>query len=320
LGEPAGAGGSGAPAASNETKIPEGFLDPGVTSTGGVATSTPSAPVPAAAPRRSLHELTRKYIHPTYRVEYEVQSFAVDAGDPGLPLGTPWTLRLEDVATRTYAFLVNVDDEVFHSTTMTPLDALLTELTYRTIDFLKDQVGVSLAAVLADFRRQYSGETRLEPRDIIALAGSVLSDIARGVANRLQPNQGQTLFEELTAREAEIIARHIAHRGLPNPKAVIAEGRFLQYGEPQSIRAFFNRHPDMFFDGQYWDDAYKTVDFGSDIVTAEARERVQSRYDAYLVDAVWLANQAPSDLEQAARDALIRASCSLRLLRPDVPG
>ena len=37
-----------------------------------------------------MHELTRKYIHPTYRVEYEVQAFAVEPRDPDVPAGTPW--------------------------------------------------------------------------------------------------------------------------------------------------------------------------------------------------------------------------------------
>ena len=41
-------------------------------------------------PRRPMHELTRKYIHPTYRVEYEVQAFAVEPRDPDVPAGTPW--------------------------------------------------------------------------------------------------------------------------------------------------------------------------------------------------------------------------------------
>ena len=53
-------------------------------------------------------------------------------------------------------------------------------------------------------------------------------------------------------------------------------------------------------------------------MTVEARERVRARYDAYLADAIWLASQSPSDLERADRDALVRATCSIRLLRPDL--
>jgi len=297
-----------------------GFLDPGV---GGQPSpdqpSQPPSPEPQAAPRRPLHELTRKYSHPTYRVEYEVQGFAVEAQDADLPAGVPWILKMEDVATRTYAFLVDADHEVFRSTTMTPLDGLLTELAYRTVDFLKGQVqDVSLAAVLSDFRGAYCVESRLDSQEIIALATSVLGDIARSISDKLEAGQGESLFAELSEQEQNSITRRMASREVPDHKVVIASGRFLDYAEPQSIRAFFNRHPELFLDGIYWDDVFAKLDFGSATVTDEARERVRSRYDAYLVDAVWLANQTPNDLEKADRDALVRATCSLRLLRPDI--
>lgn len=309
---------TGEPTAGAGADVPSGFIDAGEQPPSGEATSPPSAE-PAPPPRRSLHELTRKYVHPTYRVEYEVQGFAVEPGDPDLPAGTPWVLKMEDVATRTYAFLVQVEDDVFRSTTLTPLDALLTELAYRTVDFLKGQVqDASLAAVLADFRRQYCAESRLDPREIIALASSTLGDIARSVAGRLAIGQGEQLFAELTDQEKEVVTRRMASREVPDHKVVIGDGRFLDYAEPDTIRRFFNRHPDLFLDGLYWDDAFAKLDFGSETVTVEARQRVRSRYDAYLVDAVWLANQTPNDLEKADRDALVRATCSLRLLRPDI--
>lgn len=302
--------------------VPSGFLDEGAAIEGQSTPSVSAASTstePKPPPRRPLHDLTRKYVHPTYRVEYEVQGFAVEAGDPDLPAGTPWILKMEDVATRTYAFLVDVDDDVFRSTTMTPLDGLLTELAYRTVDFLKGQVqDASLAGVLADFRRQYCTESRLDAREIIALASSVLADIARGVADKLPSGRGEQLFAELSDQEKDAITRRMATREVSDHKVAIAEGRFLDYAEPQTIRAFFNRHPGLFLDGLYWDDAFGKLDFGSSAVTAEARERVRSRYDAYLVDAVWLANQTPNDLEKADRDALVRATCSLRLLRPDI--
>jgi hypothetical protein len=301
--------------------VPPGFLDPGAS--GGQPPkgdpTQPPSPEPRPTFRRPLHELTRKFSHPTYRVEYEIQGFAVESEDRDLPAGSPWLLKMEDVATRTYAFLVDVGHEVFRSTTMTPLDGLLTELAYRTMDFLKGQVqDVSLAAVLTEFRGEYCVESRLDPREIIALATSVLGDIARSISENLGVGKGEDLFAELTGQERDAITRRMASREVPDHKAVIASGRFLDYAEPQSIHAFFNRHPELFLDGVYWDDAFAKLDFGSTTVTVEARERVRSRYDAYLVDAVWLANQTPNDLEKADRDALVRATCSLRLLRPDI--
>ncbi|SIO06857.1 Histidine kinase-, DNA gyrase B-, and HSP90-like ATPase [Burkholderia sp. GAS332] len=307
-------------------EIPDGFF--GGSSAGEPArdTSATKDPQGEVAPetfqptlRRQLHELTRKYVHPTYRVEYDVQAFAVSSNDKDLQQGVPWLVRLDDVATRTYGFLVDVDNPVFRSTTMTPLDALLTELSHRTVEFLKGQVQeVSIASILTEFRLQYCVDTRLDPQEIIAQASTVIGEIARSVPVRLKPGQGATLFDELSQDEREAIAGRMAARGVSDHKAIIADGRFLDYADPQSIRAFFNRYPNLFLDGKYWDDSFELIDFGSERITNQARERIRSRYDAYLGDAVWLAYQTPADLEDADRDAIIRATCSLRLLRPDV--
>jgi hypothetical protein len=312
---------------TTDTPLPGGFLDGGTPAPSPVE-GQPAAeaqphpqptPPPPAPVRRQMHELSRKYVHPTYRVEYEIQAMAVGSDDPDLPTGLPWLLKLDDVATRTYGFLVDVTHEVFRSTTMTPLDGLLTELTHRTVEFLKGQAqDASVAGVLADFRRQYCVETRLDPQEIISLASSILGEIARAIPNLPGVMAEPALYEELGATEKETIARRMANRGVPDHKALIAEGRFWEYADVDSVRAIFNRHPEFFLDGAFWNDPYAKVDFGSAAVTEQAKRGVLSRYDAYLGDAVWLANQTPTDIERASRDAVIRASCSVRLLKPDV--
>jgi len=280
--------------------------------------STPESEAPPAPVRTPLHELTRKYSHSTYRVEFDVQALAVASGDPDLAADTPWLLRIDDVSTRTYGFLVDTQHEVFRSTTLTPLDALLTELTHRTLDFLKDQTqGVTLAAVLADFRRQYCLESRLDPQEIIAFASSSLADLGRIMCSRIPTGEGEKLYGEFDETDQEIMISRMVHRGVADHRAVIRHGRFLEYADPQILRTFFNRHPALFFDGGYWTDPYSALDYGSDKLTAAARDRVRARYDAYIADAAWLASQTPADLDQIDRDALIRATCSLRLLRPD---
>ncbi len=136
-------------------------------------------------------ELTRKYVHPTYRVEYDVQGFVVAPNDPELGPGHPWTLRLTDVATRTYAFLVDISHDLYRSATMTPLDALLTELSYRTIEFLRETApDATFASILADFRREYCVDTRLDAGDIIVEAANVLAQIAQSVPANMTPGEG----------------------------------------------------------------------------------------------------------------------------------
>lgn len=311
------------PGGDSDVQLPPGFVDeptPPPSSKGPTAAEAPLLqPQPEPSPpslRRPILDLSRKYVHPTYRVEYEIQAYSVDSD---LLAGLPWVLKLEDVATRTYAFLVDVSHEVFRSTTMTPLDGLLTELTHRTIEFLKGQAqDPSIAGVLTDFRRQYCGETRLDPQEIITLASSVIGDIARAIPSLIGPDEGVVLFNELDDGEKESVARRMAHRGVPDHKALIADGRFWDYANPESLRALFNRRPELFLDGNFWDDSYTSLDFGSAIVTDQARSGVRARYDAYLGDAVWLANQSPVDIDRASRDAVIRATCSVRLLKSDV--
>jgi hypothetical protein len=202
---------------------------------------------------------------------------------------------------------------------MTPLDGLLTELTHRTIEFLKGQAQeTSVAGVLADFRKQYCVNSRLDPQEVITLASSVLADMARAVPALLEEGQGQTLFDELGDSEKESVARRMANRDVPDHKSLITDGRFWDYADVESLRTLFNRHPELFLDGRFWNDAYASADFGNAAVTEQAREAVRARYDAYLSDAVWLANQSPSDVDRASRDAVIRATCSVRLLKSDV--
>ncbi len=306
--------------------IPPGFLDDDAG--GGTApnpppapgtTISPSPPAPPPEPdRKPIFELTRKYIHPTYRVEYDVQGFAVDRRDPELGTGHPWVLPLVDVATRTYAFLTDTTHDLYRSTTMTPLDALLIELSHRTMDFLRQTApDVTFASILADFRREYCADSRLDAGEIIVEAMNTLAQIAASLQSKLADGEGTALYDALSAPAREAIGRRMVARGVAAPRDAIASGTFLTYADPQTIRDFFAAHPELFLDGKYWDDLYVTLDYGSLDVSDEARRVVRARYDGYFADAVWLASQSPMDLERTGRDALIRASLSLKLLRPD---
>lgn len=321
---PVSPGGAPAPAPGD---IPQGFLDDDSSDRSVVPTPppapgmpiSPSPPAPPPVPdRKPIFELTRKYIHPTYRVEYDVQGFAVDRRDPDLGTGHPWALPLVDVATRTYAFLTDTTHDLYRSTTMTPLDALLIELSHRTMDFLRQTApDVTFASILADFRREYCADSRLDAGEIIVEATNTLAQIAASLQGKLADSEGTALHDALSAPAREAIGRRMVARGVAAPRDAITSGAFLTYADPQTIREFFVTHPELFLDGKYWDDLYVTLDYGSPDVSEEARRVVRARYDGYFADAVWLASQSPMDLERTGRDALIRASLSLKLLRPD---
>ncbi|AIU27179.1 hypothetical protein LV28_12175 [Pandoraea pnomenusa] len=308
--------------------VPDGFLDdddgappkgaiPAPVTPTASTTTTPSAPV--APLRQKLHELSRVYKHPLLKIEFTVEAFMVGASDPDLPAKAPWTLKIEDPGTRTFLFLFDTSHSVFRSVTMTPMDALLSELAFKTYEFLKEASPNSavFSTILADLRSEYAEDAKLDPKNIIAFADKSLREIAQSISTANGTQSFDVLFSELPAPAQEKIRRKIATTGVSSAHAVIDAGEFLSYAEALDIKQFVRRYPELFFDGKFWAQPYAHLDYGDSKVNEEARGRVLERYDAYLADAVWLASQSPRDLDRCDRDELIRATLSVRLLGQD---
>jgi len=314
--------GSGSPLPA----VPDGFLDEGDTSSPsgmGAQPSAPSAPPLASAPavpvRQKMHELSRVYKHPLLKVEFTVEAFMVTPGDPDLPSKAPWTLKIEDPGTRTFLFLFDPDHPVFRSVTMTPTDAVLSELAFRTYEFLKEASPNSavFATILSDLRGEYAEDAKLDPNGIIAFADKTLREIAQAISTDGDSASFNALFVQMPQTVQDGIRRKIASTGMSGAQAVIDSGEFLLYAEVRDVRQFVRHHPHLFFDGKFWAQPYSSLEYGDAKVNEEARERVMERYDAYLADAVWLASQSPRDLDRCDRDELIRATLSVRLLVQD---
>lgn len=167
-------------------------------------------------------------------------------------------------------------------------------------------------------RAQYATESRVEPADLIAQAQATVSDIARVVATSGTPAEHEALFGAMPAHQQDHVRRRVALSGASSLQTVVQSGEFLTYAEPAAVRDFVRTHPDLYFDGKYWDQPWATLDFGDAAINAEARKAVVDRMDSYLADATWLLTQSAHDLERADRDALVRASIAIRLLRADV--
>ncbi|MDP9604931.1 UNVERIFIED_ORG: hypothetical protein J2W38_004732 [Variovorax paradoxus] len=306
--------------------VPDGFLDEGSTPPPVDTTASPSAPVdvdpapvPVAPTRQKLHELSRVYKHPLLKVEFAVEAFMVSVNDPDLPSKAPWTLKIEDPGTRTFLFLFDPDHPVFRSVTMTPTDAVLSELAFKTYEFLKEASPNSavFATILSDLRGEYAEDAKLDPRSIITFADKALREIAQSIGPAGDVTLFNAMFAELPQLAQERIRRKIASTGMSGAQVVIDSGEFLSYAEVSDIRRFVRQHPELFFDGKFWAQPYSSLEYGDAAVNIEARERVMERYDAYLADAVWLASQSPRDLDRCDRDELIRATLSVRLIGSD---
>lgn len=300
--------------------LPEGFVDEDET-LGEQGSESPGEgtaerpPAPAVPAREAAAELTREY--EVARVRWQVEAFAAARQDPELH-GRAWTLELANAAMRTYRFLFDRTNSVFRSATFTPRDALLAELALRTADFTRDGAEpVNFATALTHLRGSYARSDDLDPAQLIQEAAQALSDLARSVRHAIDQDTGATLFAELEVEDQQAVLLRMAQRGVTDPGRFTSDGGFVEFLDRTRLRGFFERHPELFLDGRYWDHPYSAVDFGDGASTDLARRRVVDRFANLISDAAWIAELDPTDLARAGREELIRAAISVRLLRPD---
>jgi hypothetical protein len=201
---------------------------------------------------------------------------------------------------------------------MTPLDALLCQLAWAAADFMRGQANApAFASALADLRERYASPLKLDPVAIKAHADFVFTSIAKAWAKDIDEASCKSLFEDdLSQTQRETIYSKMATRSVGNPQQVISKGRFLEFAQPRVLVDFVVKHPELFFDGKCWDDAYSQIEYPTEGAANEARTRVARQYEALLLDAVWLLEQEADDLLTVTRERLLRAALALDLLVP----
>jgi hypothetical protein len=255
---------------------------------------------------------------PSALVNWSIQAFETTSQDPALPNGLPWSLHLHEVATRSYHFVYNRDHEIFRSITLTPHDALISELAAQAMETLRGgRDERPLAAILVEFRRLYSQVDALDPRQMVADATAALVSIADLVlANCPQQERGE-LFSDLSLDDQQEVMRYLASRNI-RPDLAISDGTFLRYPPFHGLGKLLDRHPELFFDGTIWEEPYDALDYRDASLTTAARAEVRERFRSRILDAVWLSRLDGTMLELASREELVRALMSIRLLKPDV--
>ncbi len=315
-----GQGGGEAPTGGDD--LPTGLIDdPPVSEPPTTTASTPTpppAPKPAPPPRREVATLSRKYHHQPSSTQWSVMAFEVTANDPDLPADSPWAVRMGDIPTKTYHFLYNPAHLVFQSITMTPRDALLTNLAFMTADQTRTTShNPDIARILTEFRLEYGDENALDFKSLPTDAAATLIDIAKALIAACPQEERASLFNDLSVSEQHTVMRALAGKKIKPAEATI-DGSFLQSAPFEIIKILVESRPELCFDGKVWDETYSDLDYGEPNITEEARDSVLSRYIGLISDAIWLSKQDSSDLAVASRDEIIRAVMSLELLRPDV--
>ncbi len=307
--------------------ITTGFEDFGVAVPNQPDDQTPPSQIESQQQTRQqrrvpIPSLSREYRDELTGLRWNISAFEVKVTDPQLGGdGTPWALNI--VAGGDHEFLVNTQHTVFQSETMTPLDALLAELTWSAMDFQRGGGGTAtFARLLSSLREDYAGPNKLDPTLLCGEALLTLNAIARSLSRQLEPGEGGELFNELSPTEQDAIHQKMATRVISNPQQSIANGRFLEFALRKTLLRFFETHPEFFLDGRYWDSAYATLDYGGAAATEEARSRVVQYYLNLMSDTVWLEEQDPGDLAGTSRARLLRAKMALDLLDPstDIEG
>lgn len=267
--------------------------------------------------RDRIASLSKVFQDDITKTQWNVDSFSVLPSDTVLGGEfTPWTLRRTTAGITEY--YVNPNHSVFSSATMTPLDALLYELAFQTIELLKrDPDAPSVVLVLTNLRDKYASVSKLDPVVLSVEASSTLNAIARSVSNGIESGEGRVLFDELSPGEKEAVQKKMATRGVPNPQQTIDDGRFLEFAPRKTLIKFFENHAELFFDGKYWRFPFATLDYENAAANDEARGMITRNYLALLMDAAWLADQDAGDLTGATRERLLRAALALVLLDED---
>ena len=279
------------------------------------AATTSVEPSPPKLPARSpIASLTRDYRDALTEVRWEVVAFEVAADDPVFD-GRQTAWRLRQLTTGVAEFLVNASHDVFASATLTPMDALLAELAFQALDRQRGNPNApAFAQVLSGLRASYASRSSLDPVVLSAEAADTVTSVARSLRSTLSSEENRSLFDELTPTEQAAVHQRMASRAVKQPQAAIDEGRFLEYSPRRVLVTTIERHPELFFDGHYWNEEYEALNYQNPAITEEARRRTLEHFLGLLEDAIWLEELEPTDAALYGRERLLRAALALELL------
>ncbi len=313
-------GEGGLPTGLVDDEVVESLEQPNISGeASALVTNTPQVVAPIVLPvRRPSAELSG-----TYRVpdgpEAKVEAYEAAPDDPGLE-GKPWAgLTMSQLATRTRLFLFDPRNQIFRSATFTPLDALLIVVARFMEEASRGSgVPIDFRDALVSLRLTHARGQALDTTQIVAEAAAELSELARALAGHVDEDTSTALFDELSADEKRDVLLRMARRGVTSNAGLLANGGFIEYLDWQGLRSLFERRPQMFLDGRFWDAPYEEIDLGDTTATNAARKNVVDRFSNLIADAARVAAMDPVDLAHESRDELIRAILSVRLLRPDI--
>ena len=277
-------------------------------------------PPPPAYKQALIPSLTREYLDDKTGMRFNVEAYDVDEHHPALSANSsPWAIQRDSKSiTR---FYVNTNHAAFRSISFSPSAALIAELANQICLYNRDKTGSTLYALtITDLRTKYMSAHDLDPAGLEMEAKQELSEIAKWFEGRLSEQENQALFAALSSEEQVSIMTKMAKAIIPDSENRLKKGAFLQYANPTVLMRFYEAHPELFMDGEYWAPSYTGIVFNDPALQQLARARVVRRFTSLLEDVVWMAELSDSFEATVNLERLHRAKLALDLIRSERTG
>ena len=261
--------------------------------------------------RHLVRALSKVYRSDVVSKSWEVNTYDVEIDDPKLENDKAWAFEWDQVQGK-WCFYYNPNHEIFNSKTLRPSDALLAYLSDKAVQFAEShQV---FTDVFCEFRNRYD-PNKLEGSIIAASATELLDNICKGFSGNTNKEENKSLYEELDDDAKTRIMEKIAKKN-KFLDHVIENGDFLKYCERKTLLEFFEKNIELYFDGKFWTLNYSTLnrgDAGAD--TLLQRKEILKEYRGLILDVIWLEGEGHYVVEQGSRVRLIKALCSIDILK-----
>ena len=263
------------------------------------ATPTTEPPIPTP-PRVRSAELSRTYDMPAGHSSVVVEAFEATDADPVFGgEDVPWASIRSGTGTVTFYFRPR--HEVFQSSTLTPLDALLCEVARRVADAISsrssarssnmgpramsspDPLQAAFATVLSHLRLLYCSSSDLRQGSLRDRVNGVFRRALSRAGAQLSETEQRKLHDSLEAEERDHFQGECYKSSFDPDDFAFGDGRFFTCVSPRTFVRFVHDWPELFLEGQVWSTSYPALADGNEAVNRHRRAVLESHH-ALLLD------------------------------------
>ena len=272
----------------------------------GTPSPSPGTPPPASVPQRVRSVgLSRTYEVPGGYPGVVVEAYEANDADPVFGgEDIPWASVRSGTGAVTFCFRPNHD--VFQSSTLTPLDALLCEIARRVADIISSKSGpqgsgagsttadplqAAFAMVLSALRLRYCSGQDLRQAALRERVAKVFTRALLRAGAVLSEAEQRNLHDSLEEGERDQFREECYKLSLDPDNFAFVEGQFFTCVPLGTFVRFVQESPEMFFDGRVWTTPYAALD-DSNPAAVRRRQFVRESHQALLLDLLALHEDA----------------------------